>query len=273
MKGIVLALVMLSLFLASNLSLARDVSIDLRLIQQNVNVGDGISVNVNIDQVFDLKGIDILISFDNLMLEYESITKGILIEDFVEDIVPDPEISNSTGKIEYLAVLQSPGPGIDLASSSSTILTLRFTARAPGEAWIKLDLNDVSLGDSMANAIPAVIDTAQRKIQIGQIARLKQVFSYPNPAPDTEGNTVIRVEALALLEELEARIYDISGELVKEIDHEDFDDADAPVYEYEWDCKNESGRDVANGAYILWLKASFSEDKHETQTWKIAILR
>lgn len=273
MRGIALVSVMLSLFLVSNLSLARDVSIALRPIQQNVNVGDRISVNVNIDQVFDLKGIDILISFDNLTLEYESITKGILIGNFVEDMAPDPETSKSTGKIEYLTVLESPGPGIDLAASSSTILTLSFIARSPGEAWIKLDPNDVSLSDSMANAIPTVIDTARHTIQIGQIYRLKQVFNYPNPAPDTEGNTVIRVEALALLEGLEARIYDISGELVKEMDYEDFDNTNAPAYEYRWDCKNESGRDVANGAYILWLKASFSDDKHETKTWKIAILR
>jgi hypothetical protein len=264
---------MLSLFLVSSLSLARDVSIDLRPIQQNVNVGDEISVNVNIDQVFDLKGIDILISFDNVTLEYESTMKGILIEDFMEDIVPDREISNTTGKIEYLAVLESPGPGIDLASSSSTILTLRFIARSPGEAWIKLDPGDVSMGDSIANAIPTIIDTERHIVQIGQISRLKRIFNYPNPAPDTDGSTVIRVEALALLEGLEAKIYDISGELVKEINYEDFDAADAPIYEYEWDCKNESGRDVANGTYILWLKASFSDDKDETKTWKIAILR
>jgi hypothetical protein len=269
MKGIVLALVTLSLFSVSNLSPARDVSIDLRVSQQNVNVGDEISVNVNIDSVFDLKGIYILISFDNRILEYEYITKGKIIETFVEDIVPDVEISNANGEIKYLAALEAPGPGID--SSGGTILTLNFVAREPGEAWIKLDPNDIPLGDSMANAIPTVIDTERQTIQIGQKFRLKRVFNYPNPAPDDHGTTVIRCEALALLDTLEARIYDISGELVKTI--EDFNETNAPVYEYEWDCKNEEGKDVANGTYILWLKASFSDEKHEIITWKIAILR
>ncbi len=271
MKGVVLASLALSLLLISDLSLARDVSIDLRLIQQNVNVGDQVSVNVNIDPVFDLKGIDILISFDNLVLEYESITQGTLIENFVQDMVTDPEAIKSTGKIEYLAVLESPGPGIDL-TSSSTILTVNFVARSPGEAWIRLETNDVSLGDSMANVIPVAIDTERHTMQIGEVFRIS-VFNYPNPAPDTEGNTVIRCESQALLQELEARIYDISGELVKTIDPEDFDDSSAPVYEYEWDCKNGENQDVANGTYILWLKASFSDDEHETKTWKIAILR
>ncbi len=274
MKGIVIASVMLSLFLVSSLSLARDVSLALRPIQQNVNVGDQVSVNVNIDQVSDLKGMDILISFDNLSLEYSSIEKGILIEDFEEDIVADPEASNTggrnEGKMEYLAVLEEPGSGID--SPGGTVLTINFVARSPGEAWIKLDPNDVPLGDSTASVIPTTIDTDRHAIQIGQIFSLDRVFNYPNPAPDTQGNTVIRVEALALLDGLEARIYDISGELVKVIDYQDFDSSNAPFYEYEWNCMNEADQDVANGTYILWIKATLgSDEKHKT--WKIAILR
>lgn len=270
MKGIVLASVALSLFLVSNLSVARDVSIDLRLTQQNVNVGDDISVNVNIDQVFDLKGINILISFDNRILEYQSTTKGSLIGDFVEDIVPNQEMTKSTGKIEYLAVLESTGTGID--SSGDTILTFNFVARAPGEAWIKLDPNDVSLGDSVANAIPTIMDMDRHTVQIGEIFEMR-IFNYPNPAPDVDGKTVIRCEARALLESVEAMIYDISGQLVRELNYEDFDSTQAPDYEYEWDCKNGKGQDVANGVYILWLKASFPNDKHETKTWKIAVRR
>lgn len=270
MKYTVLASVAILLLLASSLPIAaRDASIDLRMTQQNVNVGDEFSVMVNIDQVSDLKGVNILISFDNLRLEYESTTKGILIDNFVEDIVPDPETSKTTGRIEYLAALEAPGPGID--SPGGTILILSFVARSPGEAWIKLSPNDVSLGDSMANSIPAIIDTERRTIQIGQVFKLERVFNYPNPA---YGDTVIRCEALALLDELEAKIYDISGELVKTIgDDENFDDTNAPIYEFIWDCRNEEGQDVANGTYILWLKATFSDAEHETRTWKIAVLR
>ena len=243
---------------------------DLRLIQQNINVGDEVSVNVNIGQVSDLKGIDILISFD-LRLEYKSITtKNTLIEGFVEDIIPDPEASNTKGKIEYLAVLEAPGPGID--SPGGTILTLNFVARSPGEAWVRFDTNDVPLSDSTANAILTVTNIPQVDIPIGQIFNLKQVFNYPNPAPDEQGNTVIRVEALALLDGLEAKIYDISGEMVVEANYEDFDSSNAPVYEYVWNCRNEADQDVANGTYILWLKATLgSEEKHKT--WKIAVLR
>ena len=270
MKGIALASLTIVLFLVPCLSPARNVSVDLRPIQQNLNVGDEISVNVRIDQVSDLKGIHILVSFDNVRLEYESTTKGILIDGFEEDIVPDQELSETEGRMEYMAVLGERGPGMD--SPGGTILTLDFVARSPGAAWIKLDSNDVALGDSMASVIPAAIDTERQTIQIGEIPRLERVFNYPNPAPDAEGNTVIRIEALALLEELEARIYDVSGELVRTIGHEGFDRSNAPVYDYVWDCKNDEDRDVANGTYILWVKANFgSDEKHET--WKIAVRR
>jgi len=270
MKGIVLASLALSLLLISNISLARDVSIYPTLIQQQINVGDEFSVRINIEQVSDLKGIDILISFDNLKLEFESVTKEVLIGDFVEDIVPDSETSKTNGKLEYVAVLEASGPGID--TPGGAILTLNFVARSPGEAWVKLDSNDVALGNSMANAIPPAIDIERHVVQIGQVFKLRRVFNYPNPAPDSQGNTTIRIEALALLDELEAKIYDISAELVKTIPYVDFDTSGAPVYEYVWDCKNEEGDDVANGTYILWLEAKL-DSKEEHETWKIAILR
>ena len=53
MKGIVLASVALSLLLIANVSMARDVSIYPVLNQQQVNVGDEVSVKINIDQVSD----------------------------------------------------------------------------------------------------------------------------------------------------------------------------------------------------------------------------
>jgi len=268
MKGIVLASLALSLFLFSNVVLARDVTIDLRLTQKNPTVGDQVSVNVNLDQVSDLKGLDILISFDNTKLEYQSAEKGALISDFVAEILPDPEDANRDGGIEYMAVRQERGLGIDI--SGGTVLTLNFVARSPGEALIKLDDNDVFLADSIANSIPASIGIESQTIEVGEIFRLRQVFNYPNPVRTDE--TTIRVEALALLEDIEARIYDISGELVRDIAYEDFDVSNAPIYEHIWDCKNGAGDDVANGVYILWLQATLgSDEKHET--WKIAILR
>lgn len=264
-----LLLILLSI---SNLVFA-NVSIDLQLIQQKVNVGDTFTVNVNTNQISDLKGINLLFSFDNLRLKYKSIDKGQVINDFVEDILPKPEISNTTGKMEYMAVREARGSGVDF--SGGNILTLTFVAISPGQATIKLEANSVSLSNSIPNLIPAKLGD-ERSLQIGELQRIR-VFNYPNPAPDMNGRTIIHCQAFAFLEDLEVRIHDISGELVKIIDFQDFNKDKAPTYEYEWDCKNANGRDVANGTYILWARASFedsddkSKDKYET--WKIAIIR
>jgi hypothetical protein len=270
MKRIGLALLVFLFLSIAGLSLARDVSIDLGLKQQQFNVGDEVKVMVNIDQISDLKGINILISFDNLKLKYKSISKESIINDFVEDILPKQEISNATGKLEYLAVRENRGPGIDFSGGS--ILTINFVAIAPGEAIINLDSNDVSLSDSMANAIPTSIDEKAKTIQIGELYKIK-IFNYPNPAPDTDGNTIIRCEAFAHLKDLETRIYDISGVLVKVINFSEFKQTKPLTYDYIWDCNNEQGQDIANGTYILWARASFDGSEDQYGTWKIAILR
>jgi hypothetical protein len=269
MKHTILIMTIALSFLFSGYSFAaNNVSIDLRFVNLNVNVGDEFPVDVIIDQVTNLKGVNIIISFDNLKLEYVSTSKGPVISKFSEDITPDSESAKTTGKIEYMAVLEDPGPGIE--SSGGILMTVNFLVRAPGNTWVKLLPNETALADSTANAIPTSIDESSRSVNVNQIFELKRVFNYPNPV--TSGNTTIRCEALAILDNIEAKIFDISGELVKEIVYSDFNSSKAPVYEYIWDGKNEKSQDVANGTYILWIKAKLDSDE-KNQTWKIAVLR
>jgi len=270
MKRITIILTIALMFLISGYSYANSVSVNLRMVNPNLNVGDKFPVEVVIDQVTDLKGVNILVSFDNLKLEYLSMSKGTIINSFTEDIVPDTQDAKTTGKLEYLAVLEGTGTGVE-STKDEVLLTINFLVRSPGDTWVKLLPNDISMADSTANAIPTTIDTTQRSINVGQIFELKRVFNYPNPV-DNSGKTVIRCESMAILEDLQAKIFDISGELVKTIDFQDFNISQAPIYEYEWDCRNEKGRDVANGTYILWIKAKLGSDE-KNQTWKIAVLR
>ncbi|MGB9594670.1 MAG: cohesin domain-containing protein [Candidatus Poribacteria bacterium] len=267
MKHIIITMVIILLFLSS-FAYTASVSIDLRMVKQNLNVGDNLPVEVVIDKVTDLKGINLLVSFDSTKLRYVSISKNAVIEKFTEDIIPNVNEANANGKFEYLAVLEGPGSGIDI--SGGAILTINFSIKAPGNAWVKLLSNEISIADSTANAIPANIDPNQLITNIGQVFELT-VFNYPNPV-DISGKTTIRCASKAILDGLEARIYDISGELVKKVEYNDFNSSQAPIYEYEWNCKNEKDQDVANGVYILWVKAKLGSDE-KNQTWKIAVLR
>ena len=157
MKRITIILAIALLFLVSGFSYALNVSIDLRMVKQNLNVGNELPVEVIIDQVTDLKGVNILVSFDNLKLEYLSVSKGEIISNFSEDIVPDPNEAKTTGKLEYSAVLEEPGSGIE--SPGGVILTIYFRIKSPGDTWVKLLPNNISMADSTANVIPASIDS------------------------------------------------------------------------------------------------------------------
>lgn len=140
-QGIVLVLVAFLLCLGANMSLALDVSIGLRPTQENVDVGEGFSMEVNVKPpVGGLKKVDVSISFDHSRVEYKSITKESIVDGFVEDIVPDPKVSNTTGRIRYSTLYKGPDSGIDIfPGGNKTILTVKFTAVFPGSAWVKLN--------------------------------------------------------------------------------------------------------------------------------------
>ncbi|MCJ7646785.1 T9SS type A sorting domain-containing protein, partial [bacterium] len=74
------------------------------------------------------------------------------------------------------------------------------------------------------------------------------VFNYPNPAKD--GSTTIRYYCGYADPEAEIKIYNISGELVKKVEDNEVDRAAAPIYTFLWDCKNNSGKEIASGIYI-----------------------
>jgi len=188
MKGIILAIVVLSLFLIPNFSQARNVSIDLRMLKRFVNIGDECSVKVNIDHVGGLEGINISISFDNQRLEYKSIEEEILIGNFMESKVSDPKISNSDGKIEYSAILKTSVTGIDFPGG--TILTLNFVANSFGHAWIRLNGWDCSLeyqgGRPIINSKKKIIT-----VRATQIAGNLKVNELKNQESQNSGNYLL----------------------------------------------------------------------------------
>ncbi|MCH7549318.1 MAG: T9SS type A sorting domain-containing protein, partial [Candidatus Krumholzibacteriota bacterium] len=85
--------------------------------------------------------------------------------------------------------------------------------------------------------------------------------NYPNPF---NPSTVIRYD-LAVASQVELRIYDVTGALVKVLES-----ARRPAGRYEvvWGGRNERGRSVASGVYFYRLKAG-----QFTQTRKMILLK
>jgi len=97
------------------------------------------------------------------------------------------------------------------------------------------------------------------------------VFAFPNPA---RTSTTIRFETA--LAPLEAGIYifDIAGNLVKEISNSQISRAAAPIYRVDWDLNNTNGRAVAPGVYHVMVKVKGgSEDQTAKVIKKLAVVR
>lgn len=90
------------------------------------------------------------------------------------------------------------------------------------------------------------------------------VFNYPNPAKS--GSTTIRYYCGYSDPEAEIKIYNIAGELVRKVTDSEIDDTDAPIYKFLWDCKNDSGKEVASSIYIYIVEV---KDKSSGESKKV----
>jgi len=97
--------------------------------------------------------------------------------------------------------------------------------------------------------------------------KLRDVYSYPNPAKQT--NPTIHIEC-GIADKIEIKIYNIAGELVHKTTL-----TGSPklirgklAYEYEWDTK-----DVSSGVYIYYVYAEKSGEKPIKLVKKLAIIR
>jgi len=128
---------------------------------------------------------------------------------------------------------------MDGSYSIPNLLPGRFVARAyNGTIYSNSRIVDLSEGETLR------VDFAFR------IMPEETVFNYPNPAKG--GLTTIRYYCGYTEPKAQIKIYDIVGELVKEVEDNEIDKSDAAIsiYRYLWDCKNSSGKEVASGIYI-----------------------
>jgi len=74
--------------------------------------------------------------------------------------------------------------------------------------------------------------------------------------------------------ELSIKVYNIAGELVKEILDTNISRATVPIYEYLWDCTNTENQSVASGVYIYQVIAKDRTANEQKQVIKkLAVVR
>lgn len=183
---------------------------------------------------------------------------------------PDPEGWSSSTELH---ASWAAAPGLDPVQGFRVVLDQRpgtvppadaalqsaggavFTGLATGEHWLHVQAVGA---DGVAG------ETAHYRVGVTAAFARENVYNYPNPSRD--GRTTIR---FPLLEAgaVEIRIFDETGALVWSRDLS-AGETIAGLNSVVWDGRNGLGREVANGGYVLTVKAG---DVKVTK--KIAIIR
>ncbi|MBU1367389.1 MAG: PKD domain-containing protein, partial [Candidatus Omnitrophica bacterium] len=93
-------------------------------------------------------------------------------------------------------------------------------------------------------------------------------FTYPNPVKGAGNMMKIRYELSREADEVLIKIYDIAGELVKEIHPSQRSQG---VNTVEWNMENNGGRRIASGIYIVMIRVK-AEGKEEIKKFKVAFI-
>ncbi len=91
-------------------------------------------------------------------------------------------------------------------------------------------------------------------------AALRNVRVFPNPFRPSQGHTTVTFDGFT--NGAEVKIYNAAGRLVFE------KTTDASATSFVWNVQNDSGKDVASGMYIYYLKSETNE-----KTGKLGIVR
>jgi hypothetical protein len=135
-----------------------------------VMLGQTIAVEVRVQDVTDLYGVDIRLNFDATKLQVQDADgdpgNGVQIE---EGNFPDPAqgrvaqnlADNSTGQVRYVVALFAPAPAV---SGSGVTARITFLGIAPGISLLDLA---ATLADDSAQPIPATVTGGQITVSAG----------------------------------------------------------------------------------------------------------
>ncbi|PCI36122.1 MAG: hypothetical protein COB53_10270, partial [Elusimicrobia bacterium] len=97
-----------------------------------------------------------------------------------------------------------------------------------------------------------------------------EVFAFPNPSRD---RTTIRFTTTLPGLEAQIRIFDIAGNLVREITGSEMTSPSAALYHAVWDLKNRNGESAASGVYLFVVKVKGSNGQAGKVIKKLAVVK
>ncbi len=195
-------------------------------------------------------------------------------------------LATLTGTLSTLSASSFGGGGLSAAAAMGSFVELhqngREVARAtpdPSGRWI---IGGLLPGTYSVRAYTSLGYTAFQDVVLldGEVRVLgfvfnplpeESVFAFPNPARTA---TTIRFESALFPLEAGISIFDLSGNLVKEIPDSDISRAAVPVYRANWDLRNSGGQGVAPGVYHVMVKIRGGTDNQRAKVIKkLAVVR
>ena len=116
---------------------------------QTIFVGDSTTVGIRIDDVTDLYGAEVHLSFDPAILEVTGISEGDLLDDG-SGFTAQSEYSNTAGTIDYARTLTAPA---DPVSDDGVLITITFMGLGLGTSTISF--TDALLANRDGIVIPS----------------------------------------------------------------------------------------------------------------------
>jgi LysM repeat protein len=161
-RGILLTLVVMLVvaLLPASGALAQGTIVLVNPPSQSVNVNATTTVEIKVDTVTNLYGVDVRLTFDAAKLEAQdadSSLAGVQIEkgsflNPAQGFQAQNVADNTTGQVQYAFVLLTPAPAV---SGTGVLAKITFKAKAEGNALITL--NSVTLSNDQAMPITATL--------------------------------------------------------------------------------------------------------------------
>lgn len=209
---------------------------------------DTFTVEINIENVVDLHGYSVFVSFPQSFIECLSTEPGFFLG---SNTFYYPNINNSSGMVQVDQVILGSGA----VSGSGNLFKLIFRSFANG--YGSLLFSQYDLRDSQNNSIPASIEDGF--IQAGlvglniepSVENKKNEISisiFPNPF-NSSSNIVYWVPARQLLT---ITVFDIQSKEIKKL----FNGIQqAGEHWINWNGENSNGISVASGLYLLNIRS------------------
>jgi hypothetical protein len=214
-----------------------------------------------------------------LRVELHEVLPFALLADVEQPICTTLTLDKDSPRLLFQVRLQDRGSGLSAESievalnkeevpfkfdQDTGVVTYRSQYRLRGGTHcLTISCND-RVGNTLTQAYNFSVTVAQA---------VNRIFNYPNPFnPEKDNITTLRCELLAPADDIALRIYDVSGELVREVrypgeiiklepgDQGTTAQSSTYTYEYKWDGRNEVGDLVGNGVYIYMFDVTGNPD-------------